>query len=150
MLQCVHLYFIGSHGVSLIIHVISWNQYVNIVTSPCIVFFSHRAYELFTCLIGTQQQHKVLRFILRNHLFILCLKSEGTVSSPEELTVFHFSGQKQGSWTLDAPTWGLLPTATHHADSHPADRERCQERKRSRSKEKIPSLFFAAVALRES
>lgn len=34
--RCVHLYFIGSHGVSLIIRVILWNQYVNIVTPPCI------------------------------------------------------------------------------------------------------------------
>lgn len=41
---------------------------------------------------------------------------------PEALTVFHSSGQKQGSWRLDAQTLERPPTATHHADSHPADK----------------------------
>lgn len=136
VLHCVHLYFIGLHGVSLII--VSYCE-INVLRllpfHACV--FSHWAYELFISYIGMQQQHKreVLRFILWNHLFILCLNSKSIVSSPEGLTVFHFSGQKQGSWRLDAQTSGLPPTATHHADSHPADKPGEKDNLRENHKE---------------
>ena len=68
-------------------------------------------------------------FSLRwNHSFLF-LNSKGIFSAAVGLTVFHFSGQKQGSWRLDAQTWEWQPSAAHREDSHPAEREKGKGRK---------------------
>lgn len=79
-------------------------------------------------------------------IFILCLNSQGILSIAAGLTLLHFSGQKQGSWKLDAQTWELQPTAAHHGGSHPAEKWNRMRNRTELKRMKMRSVFCSCCS----
>lgn len=119
---CVHEDCSGSQTVNVIISVTLWNQYVNNW------FSMHTSSQWAPALFMRHTiavQVPCAFFSLRwNHSFMLFLNSKGIYFVAVGLTVSHFSGQKQGSWRLDAQTWERQPSAEHPGDSHPAGKQK--------------------------